>query len=129
MHQYLQSRNRSHCKERNRLFGTVICYKEVLQNAHRSPVCTQGNVHQMIFREHRVFCECLLITRGIVIKKSICMIPFHVGQQGYTVRLNAGSIPFQKNQFAASPAVAASLHRALGGCARSKFCIGTFKLY
>lgn len=24
------------------------------------------------------------------------MIPFHVVQQGYTVRLNAGCIPFQK---------------------------------
>lgn len=50
----------------------------------------------MIFSKNRVFCECLLITRRIVIKKSIFMIPFHVVQQGYTVRLNTGSIPSQK---------------------------------
>lgn len=43
-----------------------------------------------------MFSECLLITRRIVIKKSICMILFHVVQQGYTVRLNTGGIPFQK---------------------------------
>lgn len=76
-----------------------------------------------------MFCECLLITRRIVIKKSICMIPFHVVQQGYTVRLNTGSIPFQKINLLCSLQQPGCSHRVISCCAHGKFCIGTFKLY
>lgn len=53
--------------------------------------------YQMIFFENRVFYECLLITWRIVIKKSICMISFHVVQQGYTVRLIQAAFLFRKS--------------------------------
>lgn len=41
------------------------------------------------------------------------MIPFHVVQQGYTVRLNTGSIPFQKINLLYSLQQPVSLHRVI----------------
>lgn len=41
------------------------------------------------------------------------MIPFHVVQQGYTVRLNTGSIPFQKINLLYSLEQPVSAHRAI----------------
>lgn len=58
------------------------------------------------------------------------MIPFHVVQQGYTVRLNTGSFPFQKINLLDSlqqpPLLRTELLDAV--CTRSKFCIGTFRV-
>lgn len=97
---------------------------------HRNHIENPGSAYWIfdhrIFFAKRLFCECLLITRRIVIKKSICVIPFHVVQQGYTVRLNTGSFPFQKINLLYS-LQSWSLHRAILCCAHSKFHIGTFK--
>lgn len=41
------------------------------------------------------------------------MIPFHVVQQGYTVRLNTGSIPFPKINLLYSLQQPGSLHRVI----------------
>lgn len=78
------------------------------------------------FPRKRVY-ECLLITRGIVIKKSICMIPFHVVQQGYTVRLSTGCIPFQKINLLYSVQQQVSSERVILCCVHSKFYIDAFK--
>lgn len=78
------------------------------------------------FPRRRVY-ECLLITRGIVIKKSICMIPFHVVQQGYTVRLSTGCIPFQKINLLYSVQQQVSFEGVILCCVHSKFYIDAFK--
>lgn len=83
-------------------------------------------VGKYFFPRRRVY-ECLLITRGIVIKKSICMIPFHVVQQGYTVRLSTGCIPFQKINLLYSVQQQVSSERVILCCAHSKFYIDAFK--
>lgn len=83
-------------------------------------------VEKYFFPRRRVY-ECLLITRGIVIKKSICMIPFHVVQQGYTVRLSTGCIPFQKINLLYSVQQQVSSERVILCCAHSKFYIDAFK--
>lgn len=55
------------------------------------------------------------------------MIPFHVVQQGYTVRLSTGCIPFQKINLLYSVQQQVSSERVILCCVHSKFYIDAFK--